>query len=156
MMEMPFLQVFLKPKWNVKLTYEDGSFNIEAIDNLLSLFDTQHYLCVGVSNSEFECMSKNVHINLKNKEEHKSPFERITSRKCQIWFKVGQNLSKAQKAAGATCGECKIFYRYVKRMNVKNRGNHGEAKHQGRLKSASNFGITKLTPISKQKRLKAN
>lgn len=149
-------QVFLKPKWNFKLMHEDGSFNIEAIDNLLSLFDTQHYLCVGVSYSEFESMSKNVHINLKNKEEHKSPFERITSSKCQAWFKVGQNLSKAQKAAGATCGECKTFYRYVKRMNLKNRGNDGEVKHQERLKSTSNFIITKLTPISKQKRLKAN
>ncbi len=101
-------------------------------------------------------MSKNVHINLKNKEEHKSPFERITSSRCQVWFKVGQNLSKAQKAAGATCGECKTFYRYVKRMNLKNRGNDGEVKHQERLKSTSNFRITKLTPISKQKRLKAN
>ena len=101
-------------------------------------------------------MSKNLHTNLKNKEEHKSPFDRITSRKCQVWFKVGQNLCKAQKAVGATCGECKTFYSYVKRMNAKNGGNDVEVKHQERLKATSNFRITKLTPISKQKRLQAN
>ena len=57
---------------------------------------------------------------------------------------------------GATCGECKTFYSYVKRMNAKNGGNDGEVKHQERLKAMSNFRITKLTPISKQKRLQAN
>ena len=149
-------QVLSKPKWTFKLTNDDGSFDSEPIGNLLSLFDMQHYTFIGVSTSEFELMSKNVHINLKNKEEHKSPFDRITSTKCQVWFKVGQSLSKAQKTAGATCGECKAFLRYVKRMNVKNRDVGEEVKHQERLKATSNFKITMLTPVSKQKRFLAN
>ena len=41
-------------------------------------------------------------------------------------------------------------------MNVKNRDVGEEVKHQERLKATSNFKITKLTPVSKQKRFLTN
>ena len=99
-------------------------------------------------------MSSEIHVVLKNKEHHKSPFERVTSSKCQVWFKGAKNMRRNEKENGAICQECKSFFRYVKRMNTRNASGSKESLVK-RLKSSSNFGISKLIPVSKQRRLKA-
>ncbi len=63
-------------------------------------------------------------------------------------------MSKLEKKNGAICQECKSFFRYVKLMNIRN-ASRSKANLGKRLKSSSNFAISKLTPVRKQRRLKA-
>ncbi len=108
-------QVLSRPHWTVNL-FENESLNDDSLENLLNLFSSHHHFCVGISPTEFKEISSEIHIHLKNKECHKSPFERVASNKCQIWFKAAKNISKVEKETGAVCQECKSFFRYVKRM----------------------------------------
>eukprot|EP00794_Sanderia_malayensis_P001124 gene1124-478_t len=140
----------------MKLAKEDGVVDEDSFKDLMEFFGPQYFFCVGMCHSEFDEISKNIHIILKNKEELKYPFHRIVSKKCLHWFKVGKNISKKQREKGATCGECKAFFRYTRRMKLKNeRESAGSSRMQNRLKASSNFGISKLTPVSKQRRLLA-
>ena len=145
-------QVLLKPHWTVNL-FENESLNVDALENLLNLFSSHHYFCVGMSPTEFRQISSAIHINLKNMECHKTPFERVASNKCQVWFKAAKNISKVEKETGAVCQECKSFFRYVKRMNSRN-AHKSKASLQKRLEVSSNFKISKLTPRSQKRRLK--
>ncbi len=103
-------QVLLKPHRTVKLFNEDDQFDVDAFQNLLDLFNDFYYFCVGASAPDFMQMSSNIHVVLKNKEHHKSPFERVTSTKCQVWFKGAKNMSKLEKKNGSICQECKSFF----------------------------------------------
>ena len=73
-----------------------------------------------MNKADFSNVSKNIHVNLKNKVEHNVPFPRVSSTNCQVWFKAAGNLIKDQKENGTTCGNCNYFIRYVKRMDKKN------------------------------------
>ena len=149
-------QVLHKPHCSIDLLGENNVVDDEAVKDLMDLFEPHYFCCIGLRHDEFEEISRNIHVELKNKEELKYPFERITSKKCLHWFKAGKNISKEQKANGATCGECKNFYRYVRRMKVRNEQESTGSHFQSRLKATSNFAISKLTPKSKRRRILAS
>ncbi len=149
-------QVLHKPHCSIDLLGDNDIVDDEAIKNLMDLFEPHYFCCVGLSYDQFDEIARNIQVELKNKEELKYPFERITSTKCLRWFKAGKNMSKEQKANGATCGECKNFYRYVRRMNVRNEQESTRSHLQSRLKASSNFAISKLSPNSKRRRILAS
>eukprot|EP00794_Sanderia_malayensis_P012446 gene12446-13732_t len=106
---------------------ENNMVNDEAIKNLLDSFQPRYFCCVGLRCSEFEEIARSVHVELKNKEELKYPFQRIASKKCLRWV-----------------------------MKVRNEQESTGLHMRNRLKASSNFAISKLIPISKQRRILAN
>ena len=105
-----------------------------------------------MSTEDFNKISGNIHIELKNEVENNFSFERINSANCQVWLKAGKNVRKEENVTGVTCGECKYLYVHVSRMNQENSSTK-KAAMNARLQASSNFSINKLTPRIRHRRL---
>ena len=107
---------------------KDGHIITTELEAILDCFSSEYRMCHGISPEEYSNLSENIHISVKSKTEHTTPFHRIAHINCQQWFKVGKTTKKSEKTAEARCSECKYLVRYVKRMELEIQKKQGEVK----------------------------
>ena len=144
-------QVGHDEKWRSCLLDSDGKLVESGIQYLADCFDKNYRMCQGISLEEYEKISVNIHINIKNKEVRFCPFKRIVHSKCPLWFKVARGTKKDEKENHPRCSDCKYLTRYIKNMDDRN-SSTSSAELAERLKPSSHFPINKLTPHSQAKR----